>query len=258
MEHKRNPIIYTSAPSPVSMTDCWYEVASLNHFWIRRRFDVMERIAGSLIRNADAIAEIGCGNGLVQRFIEDHCGKAVAGFDLNELALEKNICGMSERYCYDIHERSQEFRTRFDVVLLFDVLEHIADEGAFLQSAKYHMTDSGALVINVPAHQSLFSNYDKAAGHFRRYSIGSLKNVLEQNGLTIRTCTYWGAALIPLLIARKALLTLRRNEKNIISSGFDPGPRAANYALGLLARCEPIPQTLLGTSLMVVAEKSSV
>jgi len=240
------------------MTDDWYEVANADHFWIRRRFDVMDRLAGPVIRNAHGIAEIGCGNGLVQKSIEDHYGMAVAGFDLNELALKQNVSSMSPVYCYDIHQRSEDFRARFDVVLLFDVLEHIVDEGAFLESVKYHMTGSGTLIVNVPAHQSLYSKYDEAAGHFRRYSAGRLRDVLEQNGLTIRACTYWGAALTPLLIARKALLALRRDGKNVISSGFDPGPPMVNFALGLLARCEPIPQMLLGTSLMVVAEKSSL
>ena len=121
------------------MIDHWYDLAHPDHFWIRRRFDVLERLAGPLIRNAVGLAEIGCGNGLVQSAIEDRYGMAVAGFDLNELALKMNISRMSPVYCYDIHQRSEEFRARFDVILLLDVLEHIEDEGAFLQSLKYHM-----------------------------------------------------------------------------------------------------------------------
>ena len=88
--------------------------------------------------------------------------------------------------------------------------------------------------------------------------MGRLREILEQNGLRVRACTYWGAPLVPLLIARKALLALRRNEKNIVSSGFNPGSPVANAALGLLARCEFIPQMLFGASVMCVAEKSSV
>src|SRR5450631_4437576 len=140
MESHSHAIIYTSAPASVSMADHWYEAAHPDHFWIRRRFDVMDRLCGPLIRSADAIAEIGCGNGLVQKSIEDHYGKAVSGFDLNELALKKNLSTLSPCYCYDVHQRAEEFRARFDVVLLFDVLEHIEDEGAFLQSVKFHMS----------------------------------------------------------------------------------------------------------------------
>jgi hypothetical protein len=254
MESNSHPIIYTSAPASVSMTDHWYEAAHPEHFWIRRRFDVMDRLAGSLIRNAHSIGEIGCGNGLVQKSIEDHYGKAVAGFDLNEHALKQNLSRLSPCYCYDVHQRAEEFRAKFDVLLLFDVLEHIEDESAFLQSVKFHISRSGVLIVNVPALQALYSKYDKAAGHYRRYRASGLSEVLAKNGLAVRAATYWGAPLTPVLAVRKAMLAMRRDEANIISSGFDPGPAVVNGALGLLARCEPIPQMWLGSSLMVVAE----
>ena len=257
MENNLQPIIYTSRPAAVSMTDHWYDVAHLNHFWIRRRNAVMDRLAGPLIRNASHVAEIGCGNGLVQRSIEDHYGKSVAGFDLNELALKKSVSRVSQRYCYDIHQRSEEFRARFDVVVLFDVLEHITDESAFLQSVKFHMSDSGVLLINVPAYQALYSKYDKAAGHVRRYKANSLREILERNGLVMRECTYWGAALVPVLLMRKVLLTFRHDEEHIVSSGFDPGSRIVNSAMGVLAGCEPTPQKLVGTSFMAVAVKAA-
>jgi hypothetical protein len=250
-------IIYASPPAAVSMTDCWYDIASLDHFLIRRRFEVFKYLADSLIRNATCAGEIGCGNGLVQRQIEDHYGISVTGFDLNELALKRNVSRLSQLYCYDIHQRSQEFCARFDFLILFDVIEHIDDEAAFLQSLRHPITDAGLLVINVPAHQALYSKYDEVVGHVRRYSIGQLAQVLERNGFKIRSFSYWGLPLLPLLVARKAMLKLRRTEQEIISSGFDPGGRALNYSLGLLARCERLPQKRFGTSLMVVAEKQA-
>src|SRR5690349_4588297 len=157
-------VIYASAPAPVSMRDSWYHIADLDHFWMRRRFDVFRYLAGPLIRDAARIAEIGCGNGIVQTQIEQHYGVPVAGFDLNEFALKKNVSSLSPVYCYDIHQRSPEFQARFDLVLLFDVLEHIHDEASFLESTMYHMSDSGTLAINVPAHQALYSKYDQAVG----------------------------------------------------------------------------------------------
>jgi len=241
----------------VSMTDCWYDIASLNHFWIQRRFRVLQRLADPLLRGAASVGEIGCGNGLVQRQVEDEYGVTVTGFDLNELALQKSVSRLSPIHCYDIHQRAPQFQESFDVLLLFDVLEHISDEGAFLQSLRYHLTGAGSIVINVPAHQSLYSAYDRAAGHVRRYSIRQLARVAGQNGLKIRSYTYWGLPLIPLLLLRKALLAFKRTEMGIISTGFDPGGRATNYCLGLLSRCEPLPQRMFGTSLMAVLENQA-
>jgi SAM-dependent methyltransferase len=257
MNSEPQRIIYASPPATVSMTDYWYDMAALDHFWIRRRFEVFKHLADPLIRNATRVAEIGCGNGVVQRQVEDHYQMPVTGFELNELALKKNISRASQLYCYDIHQRSPQFRAHFDFLLLFDVIEHIGDESAFLQSIKYHMTDSGILAINVPALQALYSKYDEAQGHFRRYSIPQLVALIERNAFEIRSLTYWGLPLVPLLMARKAVLNFRRTEHGIVSSGFDPGSSAINSSLDLLARCECLPQKIAGTSLMMIAQNQT-
>jgi SAM-dependent methyltransferase len=243
-------VAYLSAAMPVNMGDWWFEVATSDHFWIRRRFEVMKRLADPVVRNAKRAAEIGCGNGLVQRDLEDCYGITVAGFELNEIALQKNVSRVSPLYCYNIHQRHPEFRGHFDLLLLFDVLEHIEDEDAFLQSVKFHLAEAGTLLINVPAHQFFFSDYDRAAGHIRRYSIGDLQEVCERNGFKMRASTYWGLPLVPLLLLRKAMSMQRSNGK----SGFDARGSAMNSLLGLLARAEPLPQRFLGTSVMAVLE----
>jgi SAM-dependent methyltransferase len=253
MDSRDRAVAYLSAAMPVNMGDWWFDVATSDHFWIRRRFEVMRRLADSAVKNAKGAAEIGCGNGLLQRDIEDYYGIAVAGFELNEIALQKNVSRLSPLYCYNIHQRNPEFHGHFDLLLLFDVLEHIEDEDAFLQSVKFHLAESGTLLINVPAHQFFFSDYDRAAGHIRRYSIEQLVKVAEQNGFKARAFTYWGLPLVPLLLLRKAMSMKRSNGK----AGFDARGSAMNALLGLVARVEPLPQRCLGTSVMAVLENQS-
>jgi trans-aconitate methyltransferase len=236
----------------VNMGDWWYDIATSGHFWIRRRFEVMTRLADSAVRNARHAAEIGCGNGLLQKDVEDHYGVSVAGFELNESGLKKNVSRLSPLYCYDIHQREPKFRAHFDLLFLFDVLEHIEDESGFLQSVRFHLSDSGTLVMNVPAHQFLHSDYDRAQGHVRRYSANQLHKVLAANAFKVKASTYWGLPLVPLLLARKAI-TLPASDGR---AGFDSKGRLTNDLLGLLARMEPIPQSFLGTSVMVVAENT--
>jgi hypothetical protein len=243
-------VTYLSPPMPVSMGDWWFDIATSDHFWIRRRFEVMRRLADSVIRNSKRAGEIGCGNGLLQRDIEDNYGRPLAGFELNELALQKNVSQLSPLYCYNIHQRNPEFRGHFDLLLLFDVLEHIEDESGFLQSVKFHLSESGTLLINVPAIQFFYSDYDRAAGHVRRYSLNQLARVTEQNGLRVRALTYWGLPLVPLLLARMTMSMQRSNGK----AGFDARGKTMNGLLSLLARCEPLPQRFLGTSVMAVLE----
>lgn len=253
MDSQGHAVSYLSASMPVSMGDWWFDVATSDHFWIRRRFQVMTRLADSLLSNCRSAAEIGCGNGLLQREIENRYRKPVTGFDLNVLALQKNVSRISPLYCYDIHQRNPEFRGHFDLLLLFDVLEHIEDESDFLQSVRFHLASSGVLLINVPAHQSLFSDYDRAAGHVRRYSINQLAKLAECNGLRIRFSTYWGLPLLPLLLLRKAMKLDRSNG----NAGFDSRGPVINLALSLLARCERLPQSFMGTSVMAVVENQT-
>lgn len=241
-------ITYLSPSLPVNMGNWWFEIATLNHFWVRRRFEVLKRFAGHVIEGSRRIAEIGCGNGLLQRDIEDHYGIPVAGFELNELALQKNLSRRSPLYCYDIHHRHPNLRSQFDLVLLFDVLEHIDDEAKFLESVKFHLTDFGSILVNVPAHQSLYSNYDRAAGHVRRYNAKQLVHVAERSGFKVRAITYWGLPLLPLLLLRKAVSLDAKNGK----AGFDTRGSLANSVLSLLARCEMIPHTFVGTSVMAL------
>jgi 2-polyprenyl-3-methyl-5-hydroxy-6-metoxy-1,4-benzoquinol methylase len=245
-------IEYLSAPAAVSMADQWFEIAAIDHFWIRRRFDVLRRLAGGLISGAREIAEIGCGHGLLQRQIEEVYGREVTGFDLNEYALRQNLSRISKVCCYDIYQEDAALRERFDLIFLFDVLEHVADEDRFFKTLMFHLAPGGKVVVNVPAGMWAYSAYDQAAGHVRRYSIGTLRAAAGRNDLEVADWSYWGLPLVPALALRKLWLMGRHDQKKIISAGFDSRTPVINKTLGFVARCELIPQTLLGTSLMAV------
>jgi len=64
--------------------------------------------------------------------------------------------------------------------------------------------------------------------------------------------TYWGLPLVPTLMLRKLWLLGTRERSKIITAGLDARTPSINMAMGWLARCEVIPQKLLGTSLMAV------
>ena len=66
---------------------------------------------------------------------------------------------------------------RFDSVLYMDVLEHIDDDRAELIQASQRVAPGGYLVVLSPAHQWLFTPFDRSIGHCRRYSRGSLRAV---------------------------------------------------------------------------------
>ncbi len=59
---------------------------------------------------------------------------------------------------------------RFDAILYMDVLEHIEDDRAELARAAQHLKAGGAVCVLAPAHQWLYTPFDEAIGHFRRYT----------------------------------------------------------------------------------------
>lgn len=247
---------YLSPPEAVSMGNAWFDIANPGHFWIRRRFEVLRKITRDLDWPRLTVAEVGCGNGLLQRQCEDQLGLEVDGFDLNEAALLQAICRRSRSVCYNVHDRQETMREKYHVIFLFDVLEHIDDQAAFLASTLFHLQPGGRLIINVPADQALFSRYDEAAGHVRRYRAADLQLVVEQAGLHTRQWTYWGLPLRPLLTVRKFRLRNVEDHDAILKSGFDSRGGLVNNALWLLSQLEIIPQHRSGSSLMLVATKN--
>jgi SAM-dependent methyltransferase len=70
---------------------------------------------------------------------------------------------------------------RFDTILYIDVLEHIEDDRDELARAAKHLSDQGRIVVLAPAHQFLYSPFDAAVGHFRRYDRASLRAALPSS-----------------------------------------------------------------------------
>jgi SAM-dependent methyltransferase len=69
---------------------------------------------------------------------------------------------------------------RFDAILYIDVLEHIKADRAELGRAAQHLADGGRIIVLSPAFQSLFSPFDSALGHERRYTAKSLAAVVPR------------------------------------------------------------------------------
>jgi SAM-dependent methyltransferase len=94
---------------------------------------------------------------------------------------------------------------RFDTILYIDVLEHIEDDGAELARAAALLAPGGKLIVLAPAHQALFSPFDHAVGHYRRYSARRLK-ALNAPNLRLRSVTFLDAVGLFASSANKLLL----------------------------------------------------
>lgn len=248
-------INFLSPPSEVSMSDNWFDIASLDHFWIQGRFRMLQKLIPETFWRGVKVAEFGCGNGCVQRQLEDGYGVEVDGFDLNAGALSRSVAKKSRLFCYDVFARKPDLACFYDVIILFDVIEHIADEKEFLDAVLYHLKPGGKILLHVPADMRVYSVYDKVVGHVRRYDREGLAGIAQNHGLKLDSWSYWGLPLYPLLMVRKRILRPGASEKETIEKGFRPPGRLAGQILGGLLSAEILPNHFLGTSIMGLYSK---
>ncbi len=83
---------------------------------------------------------------------------------------------------------------KFDLVYSVNVLEHIADDVSVVHQLANLLHPEGTLKIFVPARQELYSNMDRTVGHIRRYSMDSIKRLVNNNGFQIVSCRYFDFA----------------------------------------------------------------
>ena len=81
---------------------------------------------------------------------------------------------------------------KFDAILYIDVLEHIKEDAAELAQAAQHLKANGVIIVLAPAFPWLYTPFDAAIGHFRRYTRKSLRAVAPQ-GLQEEKCIYLDA-----------------------------------------------------------------
>ncbi|MBZ9729733.1 class I SAM-dependent methyltransferase [Salegentibacter sp. JZCK2] len=74
---------------------------------------------------------------------------------------------------------------KYDTVFALNVIEHIEDDDLAISNCKKLLRKGGHLIILVPSYQKLYNRFDKELGHFRRYTIETLSDLFEKNGIEI-------------------------------------------------------------------------
>jgi SAM-dependent methyltransferase len=110
---------------------------------------------------------------------------------------------------HDLSEPWPFAESSLRAVVLLDVLEHIADPIAVLRNVRRVLSPGGAAIITVPAYQWLYSDWDAALGHYRRYTRQMLRSQAEQAGMKIRRLSHWNGFTLPAAMAVRGYQRLR-------------------------------------------------
>lgn len=169
-------------------------LADTHWWWVARRkiiTHLMDRFAGQ--ERGRRILEVGCSTGsnlpMLQRY------GSVQAMEMNGPAVD--ICRQRHP---DIPVRRAAIPAAlddsFDIICLFDVLEHIEDDAAALEWLDGHLVSGGKVFFTVPAFPFLWSGHDVRAHHYRRYRRSGLQELLSRT-FDVRYVTHFNTHLFP-------------------------------------------------------------
>jgi SAM-dependent methyltransferase len=149
------------------------------------------------------VLDVGAGDGwFAGELGREAAGAAIVCWDVNYRSAE-----LAADLPAGIVRTATEPQGAFDLVLLLDVVEHVEDDGGFLdRSIVPHVDAGGVVIVSVPAYQALFSAHDEALAHHRRYSPRRLRALLAPRFEIVAR----GGLFASLLPARAAGVTRQR------------------------------------------------
>ncbi len=204
----------TPATTDISYTENGHELIKSheeNSFWFAHRLRCLSLIIEKY--SPKLVLDIGGGNGQFSKHLQSE--------GIETILLEPGPSGAHNAKRNGIHhvingalEDAAFNSDSVDNISLLDVLEHIEDDKAFLNEIQRILVPGGKLILTVPAYQSLYSDFDREVGHFRRYNLKTLNKKLKEAGFEIRQSTYLFSFIpVPLFIGRFFINRFKKKEK---------------------------------------------
>ncbi len=176
------------------------------HPWEQARLQFL-RFQVNRLTHKKNMADIGSGDGYLASGIASlYPDATVTAVDINytnEILNELNTQQKNLRYTRDLKDIPS---TRpADVLILMDVLEHIEKPEELLRELLnlQSVNKETVFIITVPAFQQVFSVHDKNLGHYRRYNLKQLKQLLALLSLRMHESGYFFNGLLPLRLLQK-------------------------------------------------------
>jgi len=226
-----------------------YPAGFEDYFWIAARNAVIHDMIVSAGMAHLRLMEVGCGRGIVVDFLRQR-GVDCLGCELAEAPVPPALAPYV-RTGTDAALLEEPLRRSIDGLLLLDVIEHVDDAPAFIVRLSDAFPHAEVLLVTVPAHPELWSNWDDHYGHFRRYTKAALVPCITAAGFLPQRVTSFFLSLY----APMRLMSLLRRQRGTQQAA--PKNRALHAAIAGFFRWEArlLPDTGLGTSLAVIAVK---
>ncbi len=171
-------------------TTSQWKIVSDNNFTYRKIIDVLKEEIND--RDIDVL-DYGCGAGTISLYL----GKKrfnVFGVDISKEAIDKcnessKIMSLENFVMFSLVPK--KFTKKFDVIICFEVIEHIKDDIKLIKLFHRLLKINGKLILSTPSVNAplyrlgLAKKFDNRVGHLRRYEWKSLQNIIQESGFVI-------------------------------------------------------------------------
>ncbi|MDC3166483.1 class I SAM-dependent methyltransferase [Candidatus Marinimicrobia bacterium] len=139
----------------------------------------------SVHNNENEILDFGAGCGTLAKIVRKKLKKSPTCIEIDEY-FKSILIDFGFRVFDDI----EKTKTQYDFIYSSNVLEHINDDIKSIKQLESKLTKNGTLVLYLPAFQILFSDLDRAVGHFRRYSKKRIIKITSEAGFKVDKIFY--------------------------------------------------------------------
>jgi SAM-dependent methyltransferase len=235
-------------------------------FWVSSRTRLFKALIKKNLPSSKKanFLEIGCGTGDFIKHLRDEEKLEITGSEVYLKGLVYAKRNQPDVNFIQFDVTKGQIGRKFDMIVAFDVIEHIDDDLAALSNINRMLENNGIAIISVPQHMFLWGPLDEIVKHKRRYSRDELRRKMETSGFKVRYTTSFVFLLFPLMLVAR-LFDKKRDDtdsdKDALSKRVKFSPvlnSAMNFFMRidefLVSRGISLP---CGGTLIMVAEKGN-
>lgn len=208
--------------------------ANKEHFWFRGKRDFIDGLFTSVHADKQQkILDIGAGTGDDIMMLKQHGNIYALDIDEQALSLIDDALVVEKKLgsaCAIPYQAGT-----FDVVVAFDVLEHVEDDSLMVDEIMRVLKSGGHFIFTVPAFNCLYSSHDRTLGHHRRYNKAMITQLLDKK-MRKQTLGYWfcllfAPALMQRFLTKKASSSSIKQFPHVLNQLFYGAVKMENWCI---------------------------
>ena len=195
------------------------------------------------------ILDVGSGSGgLIAYYLKETEDLSI--IEPSEKLLNK-IKDKYDTFPLKVYSHKKNINEKFDAILYMDVIEHIENYNLEIEEILKYLKKDGVLILNVPAFNFLFTQFDKDVGHTKRFEKKDLIKLSQKHELKIQKIEYYDSIGFLLIFFSKYIFKFYLKSKNVTNN-----IRIWNFLIPLSKFIDKITFNFFGKSLICVLKKN--